>query len=431
MSYRLPFVLAALVLTTWAACATSSTDEQPCVGDTDCPIGQICDPVDRLCIDAQIVINNTSNGTPDGGGIPDGGDDTDMNGGTVVDSGRNNSQPDMESSDDGTPDAAVPDMAEPDMGPATCTPACDADEVCQGGQCVSACDPACVAPQICTMNGCTYPDCSAAGDPCDPARPDQNGFACLTYDGEGRCFDFCSEPNGPSDCEATEYCIAVGARNVCVPSECTTHADCGTGSCIQLLNDHFVCASSGGLAVGASCNPNTNGCVQGAYCRATESGGICSHICDPYSATPGCPVGEACAAPLTVRTSMCVPTDTIGNAPFDSCVDPGSACGDGTRCFGEPGDGLCFKYCRHDADDCAGVQFAGESTLCDVYALASQGTLGLCFPACSSSADCAIGYVCQPPGLCRKTCTAGTVTQDCCGGQTPCDYTCSQNGLCE
>lgn len=415
-----------------SGCATSGVDDVPCAGDTDCPIGQLCDPETLQCKDGAIEITNNGRVPP----VNNNGTlDRDMGGGEG-DTGEDGVQPDVGApggNDLGVPDMGTTDAGSPDMpAPATCTPACAANEVCSDGQCVSACMPACSGGQVCTANGCTFPDCTAPGQPCDENRPEQNGYACISYDGAGRCFDYCDTAGEPSTCPLTEYCVSAGTRAVCVPSACATDADCGADSCVALANEHKVCVTAGTTPLGGTCNPDTNGCVQGTYCRVEGASGVCSQICDPFAASPGCPSGQSCASPLTTRTSLCTPETSIGSTPFALCRDPGEACDDAMLCFTQPTDGVCLQYCRDDANDCAGITAGGDPTVCQLYALPARGELGVCLLPCASASDCGAStdWVCQS-GQCRIRCTSATVNEDCCGTTTSCGYTCNSNGLCE
>lgn len=409
-------VWAAILAFSLASCATSTPGDVACDVDSDCPAGEVCDPGEQQCIRASIVTNN---GTPTNNGDPD-RDMGDPNNGTP-----NNGQLDMGMPDEGN--------GGDDAGPRPCVPACADNEVCDDGQCVSACEPACAAPQICTATGCEFPDCVAVGDECDPARPDQGAFACLSGEDSGICVEKCAEAFTASTCATGEYCWTVQNQDVCVPSTCSDHGDCTNGSCIDFDNSFSICFAAGAIPMGSACDPNDNQCEPGTFCRDTgPTTGVCSKICDQWAAQPGCPVGELCAFQFTFRSALCTSdVDPTGDTAFYVCDDIGAACDDATVCFDVGADNACLKYCRPGLNDCMGVTDGlGTPTVCHSYAFGGVREVGLCFSSCSSTADCGAGSVCLQ-NMCRTTCRAGMEVADCCGGAQPCRFTCNQDLLCE
>jgi hypothetical protein len=320
-----------------------------------------------------------------------------------------------------------------------CTPACDDDEVCMGGQCVSACPDGCANDQICTSDGCVYPDCAAVGDPCEADNGDQGDFLCLADEnGVGECFSACSTSFEVDTCATGEYCFDVtddGSYKACLPSTCDSSADCTDGTCIDFENDFATCFGSGGLAIGAPCNLETgDSCVGGSFCRLTNSttgDGVCSSICDPWAATSACPAGEACGYFLTWRTGLCTDElDAVGTEPFEQCATSGDTCTDATRCFDVGSVNACFQYCRPGSNDCVGLMPDGSDAVCNNYVFYANRVIGLCDGPCAGDGDCPTGARCVAQA-CRRTCTdQTTAVADCCGGTTPCDAMCV-NGLCE
>jgi hypothetical protein len=406
------------------ACATSTAGDLPCESDEDCPVGTACDLEQNQCVRVRLSSNADPNAAP----------------GT-----NNNSSPFNNSSnnplnninrDMGTDDDMGGDPSMPDTEPVTCDPECGDDEVCDRGTCVSACDPECEAPEVCTADGCQIPDCSAVGDPCDLDNPDQGDFACLEADGEGICLATCDAPFSAGDCPTGDYCWTLDEMDVCVPKTCSDNGDCDQGSCIDFDNDFAICFEAGTLAEGAACDPDDNQCEEGTFCRETGSGtGVCSRLCDQWSASPGCPAGEYCATQFTSRTALC--TDNVDPAapkdPFLVCSDPGQACDDAVSCFEVGTQNGCLKYCRPGANDCQGVtDGTGSDTICDNYAFGGERSVGVCWPPCDpmDANPCGEG-VCVDE-ICRTTCTPGNAVQDCCGGAPSCPFECNPNtNLCE
>lgn len=419
-SRPLRVVLAGFMISWCAGCATSVPGDQPCESDSDCAAGEVCDQQLKQCAQASI---RTDDGEPPVSTNNDGDDVPDMGGSPA---------------DTSTPGDDTDVVPEPDAGmdmetPVECVPACGANEVCDEGQCVSACMPGCSAPEICTANGCTLPDCAAAGDACDPARPDQGAFGCATTNeagDQGVCLTKCPEAFTARGCGSGEYCWELGNLDLCIPSTCTTNADCASGgNCIGLDNEFSVCFAAGSVPLGGACDPSAADCVQGTLCRATgPTTGVCSRICDQFAADPGCPGGELCAHQFTPLTSLCTSNiDPRGDAPFYLCDNPGAACDDAVMCIDAGTDNACFKFCRPQTADCAGiVDGLGTPAICDNYVIPGVRDVGLCFSQCSSDTDCGSGGKCVQ-SICRTACATDA---ECCNGATPCDFTCTA-GLCE
>ena len=411
-------VLAAFLLSWCTGCATSVPTDQPCESDSDCAAGEVCDQELMQCARAAI---RTNNGEP------------------PITTNNDGDTPDMGSDpiDTSTPGDDADVVVEPDAGgdmttPVECEPACGANEVCAEGQCVSACMPACTAPEICGADGCTLPDCTAAGDPCDPARPEQGAFGCATdgSGGDGVCLAKCPEAYRAEGCEVGEYCWEAGSLSVCVPSSCATDTDCtGGGNCIGLDNQFSICFQAGSVPLGGACDPSAADCVRGSLCRATSTTtGVCSAICDQFAADPGCPGTELCAYQFTPLTSLCTSNiDPRGDAPYYVCDNPGAACDDATMCFDVGTENACLKYCRPGTADCNGiVDGLGNPAICDNYVFPGIRDVGICFSQCGSDTDCGTAGKCVQD-VCRLACTTDV---DCCNGTTPCDFSCTA-GLCE
>lgn len=306
------------------------------------------------------------------------------------------------------------------------------------GTCVPAvCDPTCPAPGVCTRSGCSYPTCAKVGDACDASMSDQGSFWCLINRDTNRssCFSKCTDPLSPSTCGDAEYCLSINNNNAisyCATSECNVDTDCNNGadrgSCIRLENNFGYCVASGNVQPGGTCD-NSNPalrCAQGSTCT---NSGVCRKLCDMWASPSQCGAGERCNI-YSPRIGICVNNpDATGAAPYSLCTTPGNYCSDGVRCVGGTSDNFCIKYCRVERDgsgfDCDSL----SGSVCNNYLSPGDRSLGRCLPTCDNDNFCGTGGRCVS-GKCRSTCTAATVAQDCCNGQSPCEWTCT-NGLCE
>ncbi|MFP4597599.1 MAG: hypothetical protein ACLFVJ_05065 [Persicimonas sp.] len=390
-----------------SACASSASEDPECTSGADCELGEDCNVELGVCEQAvrgnNVGNNNVGNNTSPNNNSADpdaGGDDPDADGTT----------PDPDTGADTGP---TPDADETGV----CDPACGDGETCEDGQCV----------------GLPEPTCTRKGDACDPAVVDQDTFWCAG-DGEdgGECLPKCDESFTATGCALGEYCMNIGSQDqpalACIESQCSANSDCSSETCLDFDNEFGLCVASGSTPEGGSCNPSAeNACAPDHYCREEpqDSGqGTCRQLCDPWASGAGCPSGQLCDL-FTSREGICVPDTTTGFQPYDSCSDPGSMCDDGVICLEGSSGGVCIGYCRAGMDDC------GDSPVpmqCNNYMVPGERAWGLCLATCPDY-ECGDGSVCDN-GICRQTCTEATVTQDCCNGSTPCDWSCV-NGRCE
>ena len=251
-----------------------------------------------------------------------------------------------------------------------------------------------------------------------------------------RCYSKCPTPNGPSTCDDGQYCLTVGGGgppiSACIDSQCNLDIDCdrGTdkGTCLERDNNYASCLAAGNVQVGGTCesgNPALT-CVQGSVCRA----GVCRALCDPWAAVSDCGPNQACNI-FSTRAGVCVDNvDPTGDAPYSSCSTAGNYCDDGVGCFGTTSP-FCIKYCRASATDLGTDCDALPDAVCDNFLRPGDRSIGWCFPSCTTDPSvCPTGSMCDPQGRCRTSCTPATVEQDCCAGQSPCEWSCT-NGLCE
>jgi hypothetical protein len=289
------------------------------------------------------------------------------------------------------------------------------------------------------------PTCTQKGQACDPALADQGSFWCANDGGGGgggECLPKCTEILSANGCGSAEYCWNIGSESepapACIASDCQTDGECGTGTCLNFDNQFGVCLTDGPKAEGQACGSDAaDRCGTGLFCRTeTDSVGndqrICRTLCNLWS-TPSCPNGQACSL-FSSEEGICVPdVDGFGTPPYGSCSTAGDMCGHTTPCLGGFSDGLnyCRPFCRPGMGDCP-LYNGTTQVVCNNYVVPGQRSWGLCLgTACGSNADCGTGGQCETStGICRRTCPSGNAVQDCCSGDTDCDWSCV-NGLCE
>ena len=256
------------------------------------------------------------------------------------------------------------------------------------------------------------------------------------------CGDPLNDINALADvCDVGSYCLDLGDTTPllgCAPSLCDVDMDCGTGTCVRFDNDFGLCFTAGAATEGATCS-NTTRCPQGLFCdypSSAATSGVCRELCDPFT-TGACGAGQFCGEFISAAQGLCDSNQTtLGTDPFETCQSAGDWCADSVQCASFGSFNACLAYCRAGGTDCDGLLSNGGNAVCDNYVFPGNRLLGECYPPCDpTDADpCGPGAVCVDTGVdagkCRFTCTAGSVTADCCGGTTPCNFECI-NGLCE
>ena len=433
-------------------CAKAVVDpanSSSCTSTDQCPVGQECNPVTRVCTNPNVVPDTTPDTSRDETrDVPrdDPPDTTDPN---ACDPACGLNQECV----NGQCMTAAP-VCDPGCKPSemcvngtcvfeetgTCDPECPQTQVCDNGTCKPAvCDPGCAAGGTCTRDGCIYPSCTSEGARCTPSTTRQGAFWCLTNTVENvaRCYSDCDNPGTPSTCKDAQYCLGVDdgppVINACIDSQCNLDIDCDNGAikgtCLARDNNYSTCLRAGTVQVGGTCEVGNNAllCVPGSVCRS----GVCRELCDPWAPVSDCGPNQACNI-FSTRAGVCVDNvDPTGDAPYTSCTTPGNYCDDAVGCFGAASPGRCLKYCRASSTDLGSDCDSLPDSVCDNYIVPNDRSYGICFGSCTNDpSSCPTGTVCDSMGRCRTTCTQASVVQDCCSGQSPCDWTC-QNGFCE
>ena len=405
--------MALVWLVTLGGCASGEiSDGEECSVEDDCPPEMSC--VEGSCTapdtlpTADLDAGERDVRPPEDGvvGPRDGGD-------AKVDAADEDteSQPDGGDVDD--------DAGEVDTGPSVCDEDCGVGEICEEGECVSRCQ---------------QPSC----------RNDQQ---CADIGNGPRCYETCPESNSAQGCRDRELCRDLLAgqdedRLICMPSQCSSNADCRSGTCVNHINDYGRCVASGPKAVGEACDlaEGAERCEDGAYCMrdsSQDTTGTCRKLCDPWADSPSCGSDAYCGmfkrrsgglSVVSFRQGYCNPsTESERTQPFENCSADANMCSDAVRCVGTSGP-VCIKWCRPGESDCLGTappRFATSAT-CNNYVFGGLRRIGRCEPQCRGDGDCPNGQECHR-GLCRRTCSSDA---DCCEGGTSCQFECN-NTLCE
>jgi len=214
---------------------------------------------------------------------------------------------------------------------------------------------------------CAEPGSVVAGWPCH-CDTDCQGLACLPESAEGYpgglCLTSCSTD---ADCGAGYSCLTVdspGAPGICQP-HCATNADCPRGrSCVESRGQRI-------------CHPM---CQSDAECDSGH--------CDPWSAkcTDGTPsvgagVHEPCVRNEDCRSLVC---STPREACTVACSVERDGCPEGLVCTdttaGDDDFGVCYPPCSTDAD-CA----EWDATLCMLVDVPSDS--GVCLRIGGDTSD--------------------------------------------
>ncbi len=318
-------------------------------------------------------------------------------------------------------------------GSCTSDAGCDADEICEAGQCIPA---TCVNQE--TDGDETDVDCGGSCFPCD------NGQACLEPDDcESRFCDVSTEAGGAGGtgggggAGGAAQAEPVGP-GVCAP--CASHDDCAEAT--GTYCDDGACVAR--KATAEACGAHEE-CESG-FCPA-DDGVCCNESC---SAT--C---EACTADKTGGEDGSCGAVLAGDDPDAECSDAGAAsCGaSGMGCNGSAANPGCVLY--EAGTECAsaaciggeaaaswscdgdGTCVAASPTSCAPYACDDAGDA--CQTACTDHGDCDADHYCNTS---NNTCVAKknngdgcTEGAECASGQCPgddgicCDVAC--DGLCE
>ncbi len=275
----------------------------------------------------------------------------------------------------------------------SCGSACEAEQVCSGGECLFECPPGTVACSgSCVDLGGDILNCGSCGNVCEAgerAEPVCEGGVCSVI-----CEEGWSDLDGNGSCETN-----------CVPSSPTEECDGLDNNCDGRIDEGFeckmglevacstVCDSMGTAICGIDCTvPPPSSCnPPEETCNGEDDD--CDHECDNGFACCRFTTGSCTTSCGTDGTRVCSSSCT-----FDTCVPPAETCnGEDDNCDGECDNGSGMSCCRAESESC--------STSC--------GTTGT--RDCSSS--CVWGS-CDPP---EETCD---------GSDEDCDGTADEGADC-
>jgi hypothetical protein len=288
---------------------------------------------------------------------------------------------------------------------------CSSTDTPQQGAVPLACVPASGGCFGSTDYCCTTPTCVAKSNLSCPAAG-QKGYSCPGGD-------------SPQNLDPTVQCNQVGTGNdyCCGPITCSMNPSLSSACAFNQTG--YSCTGSD---YPGNDFPSVSGCSGGS--SGSEDGGS-DYCCSPSCFTNNdcawnsygtvCSYGEGCVAPTGLVGDPCSTSASVW-APC-SDADGGTA-----TCNGA----WCTQSCT--TSDSCGTNSAGNSNICVT-------TVGLCFPSCYQSADCAPygDSFCVPTGSGVSVCAArvghvGGMIGDPCGADSDCtsddggaNGTCDQN----
>ena len=305
---------------------------------------------------------------------------------------------------------------------------CKPNDGSEGGTCVE-----CVENADCTEsntfcnaeNTCEsfQPECTSAGQDCDPNARPGDGYACIETSNQGpTCVRFYADQNA---CGNNQLCLGVNPegfpeeenpeKGVCFQGQCNGPLD--TTSCEGITQSVLFESFPNGAKctrVSTGGNSSANTCVPAGTKAEGESctAGFCQ------SGQSGC---TSCQAGLACQGGTCTPY----------CESDGECSQGGETCIGEDDDGIVqagLGFCGETCEPFSRGQCSEESDGCqvingDVAYCREAGNKGYRAP-CDSTTECADGLTCF--GFCAPPCASppGTVEE---GERFQYDTTCRGN----
>jgi hypothetical protein len=299
-----------------------------------------------------------------------------------------------------------------------------------GNQCVT--DPVNPCGSVTSCKG-TAAECAKAppGTSCGPTQCVNGNVTGQVCDGQGACQQNATRSCGLFKCENNACTSPCAGHFACVSGNY-----CENGACIPQLDNGKACnathqCKSGFCVDGVCCDAPCNG--QCEACDVTGGLGQCKTVTGaPHGSRSACAGSGACrgrcdgtdptVCSFSSSGTSCAPSSCAGDVtqPAGSCDNSGLCAVPATRnCLPytcDSGSGACKTGCQSDLDCALGakcdsvggkcaiigasckdahtVKLAnGQEQSCEPY----QCLGGACLDACTTTADCAPGYACQPP----------------------------------
>jgi hypothetical protein len=209
--------------------------------------------------------------------------------------------------------------------------------------------------------------------------------ACDLAGGEGTCLPIPAGQDPAGECGAGASCDGIGACRLANGGTCTLGSECLSGFC----------------ADGVCCNTACDGVCE--QCNAAGSVGSCTAA--PAGTDPGndCPIDP---------TSTCGRTGVCSGSGACALYPAGTVCAAG---------GCASTTSANREDTCDGSGTCVDNGVQDCTPYVCNAASGTCGTFCSSSADCAGGFVCNlAVGQC-EACTPGPDAPDLTFADTNCD----------
>ena len=239
------------------------------------------------------------------------------------------------------------------------------------------CSPACSIGQTCRAGRCesdrTGPRAGSTGASCDQDAQCDDG-TCLIGDGipDGYCSKVCATGQVGDDdmCAQDALCMSLeSGTSICV-DQCQAQNECRQGyNCITVGQNQGACLP---------------GCTSDDQC---ELGNVCDltqNLC--VEDASGSRLGSACLSGDQCDSGFCV-TQADSGWPGGACIGDCTGRSTGDFCDGQdPSSGVCLEI---------------------------DATFSGCFPSCTASGECRVGYICSTEsgftnssgyGLCIPSC---------------------------
>lgn len=277
----------------------------------------------------------------------------------------------------------------------SCDNECNGGSSCQAGACecpgaLTLCGDACVDTKVDNQN------CGVCGTGCTGGTTCVNG-SCTCPSGEESCSGQCTDTNDdPQNCGSCGTICS--SPEVCSSGACLLNCSGGTtkcgNACVNLQTDSDHCGNCTTVCA------NTQNCVSGA-CQCPFNGTLCNGQCVNTqinsshcgACNNACTGGKACVS----GTCQCPAGQITCNG---QCAVAGSSCDDGNACT--ENDSCQAAGCAGTAVACADTNPCTADTCSPT--LGCQHTPVAAGTGCDDGDGCTTGDSCQAGGVCGGKC---------------------------